>query len=325
MKRVVYFHRNLKAGFSINKVTQTFVSGITDKVEYYVPSERALPTSLLKNLWYVFNHRERNCINHITGDIHYCMLALAGCKSVLTVHDTVSVDYNPVSKMKRLYNRLFWFTIPTKIATKVVCISEETKRHLSKYSKRKDLEVIYNAIDPSFKTILKDQTKNPYKVLQIGTSANKNLERTILALHGINCELTIIGKMTQAQEALLIEQGVKYRNLFNLSDEDILKEYANSDIVSFISLFEGFGMPIIEANKTGRPVITSSIPVLKEIANDSAVFVNPEDIKEMHEGFVKLFNDSDLRNLCVERGLENVKRFEPSTIIRSWERLYESI
>ena len=322
---VVYFHRNTKAGYSINKVTQTILSGVENKKEYFVPCYNASLLSIIKNIVFVIKRREHGMIHHVTGDIHYCILALVGRKSVLTIHDTVGLDFNKLSFFKRMICKWLWYKLPVLLASKVVCISNETKKKVSKLTNRDDIIVIYNAIDPSLKYTPKDQTKIPYNILFIGTSPNKNLERTVESLYGIDCKITIIGKLDSAQEDYLSKSSVKYEVKSNLTDEEMYSEYVKCDVVSFISLFEGFGMPIIEANNVGRPVITSTIPVLKEIAGDSAVFVNPENITEMHDGFVRLFNDALLRQQCVDRGIENAKRFDVKNICREYNALYESL
>ena len=273
LSTLTFFHRNLKAGFSINKVVQTIVSTFENKVEYYVPCVKTSGT--LRNLWFVYRHRNKKGINHLTGGVNYCVMSLIGCKSILTIHDTVFMDFNRSSKLMKLYMEWMWLKIPLRFATKVVCISNETKKRICAYSSRKDIEVIHNAIDSSFKTILKDQSLPPKHILMIGTSPNKNVERTIQALQGLDCELTIVGHLTDSQRNLLSACGIRYRQSVNLTDEEIIHAYVCCDIVSFVSLFEGFGMPVIEANKVGRPVITSDIPVIREVAGDSAVFGDP--------------------------------------------------
>ena len=325
MDKITFFHRNPKSGYSINIVTQTILAHLPFKDEFYMPYYSASFSSLLKNLKYTYRHRNRIGINHITGDIHYCLLALIGCKSVITIHDTFLVDFKKSNILKKFIYILFWYKLPIFFASRVVCITNDTRKHLKKYTKRKDIEVIHNAINPSFKTKLKDIDKIPYNILFIGTTENKNLERTVKALKGFNCMLTIIGKLSEGQIEYLKEQQIKYRNKYNLSEIEMIREYENCDIVSFISLFEGFGMPFIEANKVGRPVITSTIPVLVEVAGNSAVFVDPMEVDNMKQGFERLFTDSYLRNQCVVRGLDNVKRFEARTIVREWIELYKSI
>lgn len=323
LTNITFFHRNLRAGYSINKVVQTIVSTFENKEEYYVPSLRTIGT--LRNLWFVYRHRNKSGINHITGGINYIVLSLIGCKSILAIHDTVYMDFNKSSRHMRLYIEWMWLKLPLRFATKVVCISNETKRCVCNYTNRTDIEVIHNAIDPSFKTVLKDQAVQPKKILVIGTSLNKNVERTIQALQGLDCELTIVGHLSASQQSLLSSCGVKYRHRENLSDEEIIQEYIRCDIVSFVSLFEGFGMPVIEANKVGRPVITSDIPVIREVAGDSAVLVDPYDVEAMHQGFLRLMESEELRNRCVEKGLENVKRFDYALIRKQWVDLYKRL
>ena len=125
--------------------------------------------------------------------------------------------------------------------------------------------------------------------------------------------------------SLLRESRVQYNVKTGLTDQQIVEEYKKADIVSFISLFEGFGMIVIEANKVGRPVITSDIPVLREVAGDAALFVNPTDINDMRNGFMALFEDAELRHSLVDKGYENVKRFAVDNILKQWEALYNSI
>lgn len=322
---IVYFHRNKSAGFSINKVTQTIINKIDNKIEYYMPVHGGNPLKIIKNIIFTFKNRTNNGINHITGDIHYCILGLLGCKSVLTVHDLVWMDFLDLPKIKKCTIKWLYLKLPLKFATQIIAISETTRNKLLPYCKNKNIEVIHNAIDYSFYTSLKDCNVPPYNILFIGTNPNKNLERTVLALEGLDCRLTIIGKLSDSQVRFLNESNIDFINKINLTDQEIVDEYINADIVSFISLYEGFGMPIIEANKVGRPVIASSLEVLKEIGGNSCVFVDPRNVEDMRHGFIRLFEDSELRRQCVEFGLENVKRFAPDFIRQQWVNVYQRI
>ena len=321
---IVYFHRNRAAGYSINKVTQTFVRGIPDKEEFYVPYSRASLRGILGNIWFVFKHRNKYGINHVTGDIHYCILALIGCKSVLTIHDTVSLDFRKLPFLNRFLLEWFWYRLPLRFATKVVAISESTRECLKRYTRRTDIEVIHNAIDPLFESREAPAHDIP-QVLLIGTSPNKNLLRTFEALKEIKCKVNIIGELSADQLASLKENHIQYSNQVGLSDAEIVDAYANSDIISFVSLFEGFGMIVVEANKVGRPIICSGIPVLKEVGGNAALFVNPEDVEDMHRGFERIVREQGLREMLIARGLENAKRFEVKEIIEKWNKLYEQV
>lgn len=323
--QIVYFHRNLKAGYSINKVTQTIVRGISDRKEYYVPAFGVTIGTIVRNWFFVWRHRDKKAINHITGDIHYCILALVGCKSVLTIHDTVSLEFNDLSGVKRFLLEWLWFRIPLRLATKVVCISEDTRRRVQGYTGRQDIEVIHNAVDPIFQEITIQERHDIPNILLIGTTLNKNLIRTFETLQGIKCKCTIIGKLDEKQLNALKQYHIDYENRIGLSDAQIVEEYAKSDIVSFVSLFEGFGMIIIEANKVGRPVICSDIPVLREVAGDAALFVDPLDIDDMRKGYERMLSEPGLRQSLVERGRNNVSRFDVSAIMQQWMEFYESI
>lgn len=324
--RTLFFHRNLKAGYSINKVTQTVISGIPDKKEYYVPYVGASLKAIFGNILYVWRHRDPSAVHHITGDIHYCMLALIGCKSVLTIHDTVSLDFNQLPKFKKLLMEWLWFRLPLRFATKVVCISESTKEHVQRYTSRTDIQVIHNAIDPAFQEkIYQEEQDGIPTVLLIGTNPNKNLVRTFEALQGLKCKVVVIGHLSKVQKETLSACQINYVQKEGLTDAQIVKEYENCDIVSFISLFEGFGMIVIEANKVGRPVICSDIPVLREVAGDAALFVNPNDVEDMRNGFERLLSDSALRQLMIHKGFANVRRFDVSSIRQQWMALYDSI
>lgn len=321
---IVYFHRNKKAGYSINKVTQTVVRGFDDKEEFELPYFGPSPITIIKNLWFVYNHRRKDAINHVTGDVQYAILALFGCKSVLTCHDTVSLDYRHLPFFKRLFFEWFWYRLPLIMSTKVVAISEETKRCLKQYTNRDDIVVIHNAVDPLFVMYPPQENIMPI-VLLIGTGENKNLIRTFDALKGFKCHVVIIGALSLEQRECLTKNNLSYECKSGLSDEQVVEEYAKCDVVSFISLFEGFGMIIVEANKVGRPVICSDIPVLREVAGNSALFVNPMDVEEMHRGFGWILEDMELRKELVEKGFKNAERFEVSHIRQQWKDFYKKV
>lgn len=323
--KIVYFHRGIKKGYSINKVTQTVIRDIPNKIEYFVPYSRASISEVLKNMLYIFKHRNKNGINHITGDIHYGIIPLMCCKTVLTVHDTVMIDYNEISGLKKFIAKWLWFKLPLMLATKIVCISEATKKSLANYTSRKDIIVIHDAIDPSFHYVEKSTTNECPNILIIGTKENKNVERTLTALTGINCKVTIIGKLSGTQLDVLSNNNIDYVNKCNLTDDEIFNEYCKADIISFVSLFEGFGMIIIEGNKVGRPVISSTIDVLKEVGGDSVYYVDPLDIRDINKGFTELINNVELRETLVKKGLKNVQRFEADYIRSKWLDVYKNI
>ena len=321
--KVTYFYRNHKVGFSIKKVADLYVNQMEDKEIYEMPSPYASMMSILKNMWFTFKHRNKSGINHITGDIHYCIIPLMHCKTVLTVHDTSA--YDCAKGIKKLLIKYLWFIIPLKLASKVICISNCTKMSLYRFTKRKDILVIPNTVDPNFIYTPKNLNSTCPNILLIGTNWNKNVESTIKALHNIDCRVTIIGKLTDSQLEALKTNNINYTNKHNLSDEEINTEYKNCDIVSFCSLYEGFGMPIIEANAIGRVVITSNISPMTEVGGKGAIYANPHNVEEIKSAFVEIIHNQDLRKQLVAVGLENAKRFCLNKIIKEHIKLYNSL
>ena len=114
-------------------------------------------------------------------------------------------------------------------------------------------------------------------------------------------------------------------NKMGLTEKEIIAEYNQCDMVIFCSLFEGFGMPILEANAIGRALLCSDIPIMHEIAGNSALFVNPEDVNSISNGLTKLLSDSKLRDALIDNGFQNVKRFSPEIIMSQWNNLYNSL
>ena len=324
---ITYFHRHPRAGFSINKVSQTYICDIAKKVsveQYYVPCYRADPISCFRNILFVFKHRNKDGINHITGDIHYCILALLNCKSVLTIHDTC-ILYNTKNIYKKYIFLIFWFIIPLLIANKIVCISNNTKKAITKLTKRKDIEVIYNAVDPLLQPVIREFEKEQPVVLHVGTGWNKNLLNVISALYSIPCHLRIIGRLSHEQYEFLKMKKINYSVKYDLSDEEIVDEYKNSDMVCFCSIFEGFGMPIIEAQAVGRPVLTSNLEPMTEIAGKGALFVNPHDVGEIRAGILTILQNDTVRKTIINNGFINVKRFNYKLIAGQYFQLYNNI
>ena len=328
MQKITYFHRNKQDGFSILKVSRAFIDEVkktTDVEEFFVPYKGSLhPFATLKNIWFVFKNRNKRGINHVTGDIHFSMLALIGCKSVLTIHDTYSVEKskNPIKQFIR--NQLY-YKFCVRLASQIVCISEKTKRDVQKIAKRENVAVIYNAISPLFHFVPKQFNEQNPVILQIGTGWNKNLQNTIKALAGVPCELRIIGKLSDEIVSLLEKENISFSTKTNLTDEEIVKEYEACDIVSFCSVFEGFGVPIVEANAVGRCVITSNIEPMTEIAGNSACLVNPNDVSSITDGFKKIIFNAGYRKKLIDSGQENVKRFRAESVAKQYLQLYNDL
>jgi len=325
--KIKYFFRHPKVGHSIHRVYRTLLQELDKTLDissYDVPNLGSMPIDLIKNNNYTYSKRKKNAIHHVTGHIHDVMLALIGVKSVLTIHDLVFLD-NVKNPIKRCYKWLFWLYLPIKIADKVVCISNQTKQNILSKIKANNLVVIHNAVDPIFVYSAKIFNTQKPTILHIGTGWNKNLEMTIEALEEINCHLRIIGKLNEKQLLLLNKFKVDYSIAFNLTDEEIQQEYVKCDIVNFPSIYEGFGMPVIEGQQTGRVVVTSKIEPLIEVAGDAVVFVTPDDLNSLKKAYLEVIKNSVYREKLIKLGLKNAERFSVKEIALQYIDLYKNI
>ena len=328
---ITYFFRNKKAGYSMHRVFIPIVHAMWNKCgrnvsKSEVPSHRADPISIMRNILWVYRHRNKCGINHVTGDAHYLILGLTGCKTVLTIHDLVTLRI-PGNKIKRWILRKLWLEMPLKKADVITCISEKTRQELLKEFdiSPENITVIHNPVDSKYRFLAKPFNTDSPRILHIGTGWNKNLERVIQALHGIPCVLVIIGKLTEDNLNLLDKHQINYENKVGISDEQMLQEYIDCDIVSFPSIFEGFGMPIIEGQAIGRPVVTSDREPMTEVAGDGAVLVNPEAVDSIRQGFIKIITDETFRDDIVKRGLLNVKHYSVDEITRQYCEVYSTL
>lgn len=323
---IILFFRKPNINFSIERVFNTVLDELKDNQyinKICVKNYRTNPGTILLNMFYVY--KNRGSVNHITGDIHYCTLFLPTAKTILTIHDLVLLKSN--KGFKRQFFWFFWYYLPVRKAKYITCISETTKQELIKSVKcdPSKIIVIYNPVSNNYRFIDKEFYRKFPVILHIGTRSNKNLERVIQALNDIPCELRIIGNLDQNQLSLLRKYSINFSNVSNITDQQMVEEYIKCDIVSFPSTYEGFGMPIIEGQATGRVILTSNVNPMAEIAKDSCILVDPFNVDSIRQGFLSIINDDQLRKHYIKKGHENISRFSQSKIAAEYLNLYSMV
>ena len=270
-------------------------------------------------------YRQRD-INHITGDVHYINLFFKKKRSILTIHDCVFLKHP--SKLARLVLKFFWLTLPAKRSAYITCISEATKQELLSHIDfpPERIKVIPTIVQETYFTFTEKKfNKDCPAILHVGTFPNKNLERVAEALKGITCTLHIVGPLSESQKAILTSNGIHYVNETGISNERIAQKYREADIILFVSTYEGFGMPILEGQLTGRPVITSNIAPMNDIAGSSALLADPFDVNSIRNGVLKMIEDEALRKDLISKGKENAKRFSAKKVAEMYLELYTSL
>ena len=323
--RITYYLRDPREGnYSIEKIFHAIGNHLNRsyQVEYFYVDKNS---SYLQNL-----RRANECqgdINHITGDVNWLIYALNGRKTVLTVHDLGHYENTLKGSKKWIYKKI-WLQAPLVRSRAVTAISHFTKKqivsHFPKLEQSK-LQVIHNPAPIPFQNNPELINSESPRILQVGGMANKNSFRLIKAVENMACTLVFIRKPDPKIEQLLKQQGTRYEFHFNLSEKQIGSLYASSHALFFASTYEGFGLPILEAQASGIPVLTSNICSMPEVAGTGACLVDPYDVNDIRQGLNRILCDTTYREYLIKEGEKNIKRFDPDRIASQYLDLYKSL
>jgi glycosyltransferase involved in cell wall biosynthesis len=274
---------------------------------------------------------------------------LSGTRTLLTVHDLSFVRV-PDSASPKLKSYLD-VVVPRSVinADHVLADSYATKKDLVELYGVPDekVTVLLSGVDSRFYQV-KDSSaimttrslynldeSSPY-ILSVGTvQPRKNYGLLIKALaqlrsKGYDLSLVIAGGKGWLEDpiyqTLHDEQMENYVHFIGFADEEHLPAlYSGACCLAFPSLYEGFGLPVLEAMACGTPVITSNVSSLPEVAGDAALLVNPYNLDELVHALQRLIDDNDLRQQLIERGLERVKQFTWVKAARQLRQIYADL
>lgn len=233
-----------------------------------------------------------------------------------------------VGQLKRWKERLKWKLMEIHIAH-VMTVSAYTKSELieSVNFPAEKITAIWNGIDhQKFKPTENKKNANPYFLTVISYQKKKNFERLLEAYKCLD-EITRprLVAIVKPYESKEIIKGLEIINT-NISEEEIIEYYQQALGVVFVSLHEGFGLPVAEAMACGVPVITSNTTSCKEIAGDAALLVNPESVEEITNAMKQIATDKLLREELSKKGIERAKQFDwQTTSDKFYEILLKSI
>ena len=322
------FRSPLRGEYSIENVFENVIPYIENSgnsvYRSFLPYERYNSVKyLISNL--IFIRKQKGDILHITGEIYFFSLFTAKKKTVLTIHDFVLLENS--SKVKYYFYKFFWYYLPIKFSERQIFISEKTYKEACRLFPHTKISktIIYNSFNKDIYKPSNNLRKTKKNIIVVGTRKNKNVERIILAVKNSDYRLIIVGKLSDEQSILLMENEISYVNYCDISNSEMFLLYCEADILCFPSLFEGFGLPIIEAQAVGRPVITSNISPMNEVAGGAALLVDPKSISCIRKSIDTLLNDNEIYREYVVKGFENTKRFTQETISSEYLKVYESM
>lgn len=321
MKVLLLFRSRNKGGKSIEGLFTSLPAFATTDIQMDIWEMQPLRSFLSK----LFALRRCNPdIFHITGDISYTACWLIGRKVLLTIHDIGR--YKELKGLKKLIFGLVWIQLPCMVAKKVITVSRYTKEDIISnfpFISKSKIEVIGNGFNPGFAPKPKQfDTEHP-RLLHVGTAPHKNLSTVIAAVQGLSTTLIIIGQLSDEQRIQLNISEVKYENYVDLDQQSLQVQYELADIVVFVSTHEGFGMPIIEAQAMGRPVIASRLAAIPEVAGNGAAYVNnPYDADELATNILRIMKDTAYRTELIREGFINVAKYTYIKMASSYMDLY---
>jgi glycosyltransferase involved in cell wall biosynthesis len=279
-------------------------------------------------------------------------------KTVVTVHDLTPIVFQQAFP-SGIKGKLKWQMqrYALKRASAVITDSNSSKKDIRKYAgvRENKINVVYLAAGEQFMKLKTDNIKLkevrkryglPEKfVLYVGdVTWNKNLPRLIDAVQKLKMPLVMVGKSliqedydkTNPWNADLISVQTKLKTenlkpkhqvirLGFVPDEDLVAIYNLATVFVMPSLYEGFGLPVLEAMACGCPVITSKEGSLPEVAGDAAYYVSAYDMDDIADGIEKVFNDDNLQKELKQKGLEQVKKFSWKTTAEETLKVYENV
>ena len=323
--KIVFIYRQPRAGaFSIETLFHTVADELRNRSEEIIEYEVGPRAHLLADILAL---RKLDAdIYHVTGDVNYLVIFLPWSKTVLTVCDIGHYLFG-LTGWKRLLYKWLWLALPMYFSRQLTTISLATRDHMVRYFKLKEsqISVIECCYNPLYKPQIKIFNKVCPRILQVGVKPYKNVPRLIRALQGISCRLILIGELDGDITNALAETGVQFENYVGISQEELLGQYADADMVSFVSIGEGFGVPIIEAQAVGRPLITANIPPMSVAAGSGAYLADPLDIESIRTGILRIINDEGYRKQIVDSGFKNAKRYAPKAMAKLYLNQYLEI
>jgi glycosyltransferase involved in cell wall biosynthesis len=324
MLSVTYFFREpRKTGVSIEGIFHSVKACLTGKADikefYCTPGISRLQNTLGAK-------KAATEINHITGDVNFLAIGLRGGKTILTIHDFGFYE-NPVhSKLVKIVYHIFWFYLPFKFVDRVTVVSQFTKQKLLQYFRYPEaqIRVIPDPVKPVFRYAPKSQLNDQLVVLMLGSGKHKNLDNLMEAARGADFHLDIVGWPAPDELEKLNNYGISHKIYNGLTDDEVYERYKACDVLFIASFYEGFGMPVIEAQAVGRAVVTSNFGAMKEVGGGSALLVDPHDPAAIRNAINSL-KDKQLYDQVVQRGIANAAKYECSAIAEQYLKVYEEL
>lgn len=280
----------------------------------------------------------------------YYLSVPENARSIVTLYDVIPLIYP--DKYFQNEKAKDWYLMrlnQAKKASKIITISKSSKKDIEKFLKipSENIEVIYGGVDERFKkirhervmkTLTKYNIKMPY-ILTVSThSFHKNITGVFQAFRKFlksekeeKLDLVIVCKLETFEEKDWRDQlkklGIEDRVILTnfVSDDDLAAIYNGAKLLLFPSLYEGLGLPVLEAFACGTPVVTSNVSSLPEVGGEAALYVDPLNVGDITSGISRILSDENFRRRLIKKGFSQVKKFSWSLAADKTLRVYEEV
>lgn len=274
-------------------------------------------------------------------------LERAKVKTIVTIHDLIFLRYPEFFTWvdRRTYLRKLRYA--TRTADCIVAICEQTKQDLIDFMHvpASRIKVVYQSCSPLFydhpdesyrvEVLRRYEIHQPY-LLSVGAlEARKNLVMLVEAFAELKDQvphdLILVGngkwEYRKLIEAAIARHGLASRVKFlpNVAQGELPSLYQSADLFVYPSLFEGFGIPIIEAMFCGLPVVTSQGSCFAESGGDAALYVDPKRVEDISDGMLKVLSDRDLHQKMSTRGKAYVQKFHLKETSKNMHKVYQAM
>lgn len=265
-------------------------------------------------------------------------------KTVVTLHDVIFVRYPQL--YSSYYRHMFTAknNYACKVADKIICISEQTKQDAIAFfgADEGKIKVVYQGCDAIYRNVVSEDQRQYVRskyniptdfILNVGTiEKRKNSKLIVEALHRTKNKipLLIVGQPTDYEKELrelMTKHGMlnQVYILNNVSTEDLPALYAMAKAFIYPSIFEGFGIPILEALTVGTPVITSSGSCFEETAGAFSLYADPKDPDHLGELINRVLIDKELSATMIAEGKKHALNFTDESIANNLMAVYNSL
>jgi glycosyltransferase involved in cell wall biosynthesis len=301
--------------------------------------------SCLPSLW-----RSFGCIRRMKDvDVYWGLsgelpfgIHRTGVKTIVTVHDVIFLRYPELYSVtyRWLFTRKMRYAL--RVADVIIAISEQTKRDIVSYFgiDEQRIQVVYqgcsNRFREPFPASRLAEVRSKYRlperfILTVGAiEPRKNLKHLIEAMHMANIDLPLVavgGKSAYAAQMadLAKARKVDLRLLHTVPFDDLPAVYKAAELFCYPSIFEGFGIPILESMCIGTPVLTSTGSCFAETGGDAAAYADPMNPQEIADRLTEIVNSPELRQSMTEKGYRQAERFTDERVAANLLRAVPSV